>query len=140
MKIILALVASFATAASAQPAPLPVTNADCWDVYEADFVREYNRYLAELIDIDELLVILNNLQRRLDECIALDDEQVPCSGCDLTATCDECFAARAACAWREYIDGVLSGDELDGEMENLRHLLVLCKNLDAVLPPAIFHD
>ncbi len=135
----------FATVAHAQPVPtapipLPVTNADCWERYQLDFLREYQRHLDGDIDVDRLLEIIDNLQRRLDECLALPDWQIPCTGCFRSAGCSECFTARATCAWRDFIDGVLTGDELDGEMKRLRNLRAACEGVPGIIPYAIFHE
>lgn len=132
----------FATAAHAQPVPVappaPVTNTECWQRYQLDFLREYQRYLDGDITVDRLLEIVDNLQRRLDECISLPDDQTPCTGCDYSSTCDECFMAGATCAWRDYIDGVTTDDELDGQMRNLRNRLSLCANISGMIPAAVF--
>jgi hypothetical protein len=135
----------FATVAHAQPVPtapipLPVTNADCWQQYQLDFLREYQRHLDGDIDVDRLLEIIDNLQRRLDECLALPDWQTPCTGCELSSDCDECFTARATCAWRDFIDGKMTGDELDGMMGVLRYRLSVCKSITGLIPAAVFHE
>ncbi len=144
MNRILAIAAVlFATVAHAQPvpvAPSPVTNAECWERYQLDFLREYQRHLDGDIDVERLLQIIDNLQRRLDECLALPDNQTPCTGCTFSSTCDECFTAGATCAWRDYIDGVLTDDELDGQMQNLRYRLSMCGNLPGMIPHVIFYD
>jgi hypothetical protein len=120
------------------PIPLPVTNAECWERYQLDFLREYQRHLDGDIDVERLLQIIDNLQRRLDECLALPDNQTPCTGCTPGATCDECFNAGATCAWRDYIDGITTGDELDGQMKSLRNRLSLCANIPGLIPAAVF--
>ncbi len=132
----------FATVAHAQPVPVappPVTNAECWERYQLDFLREYQRHLDGDIDVERLLQIIDNLQRRLDECLALPDNQTPCTGCTPGATCDECFTAGATCAWRDYIDGITTDDELDGQMQNLRNRLSLCAHIPGLIPAAVFH-
>lgn len=140
-RLILAASLAIGTVAQAQPtpvAPLPVTNDQCWLQYHTDFLRYYDRYLAGEMTQAELLAIVDVLQQRLDDCLALPDWLTPCSGCSLLSSCQQCYNAKASCLWRDYLDGILSADELDAEMEILWHKLALCNGDLGLIPYPVF--